>query len=240
MRKINEGAFRRQLSGDLLALHRVLSEDKSGVVVDVDGLLAAVNEAARSSKLEIWQYCVPNIHLRMGMPQNSLPENCGEFIDVFLNIDIKGCLGDLDCDSITDLVLDIKIIAENGLNFCCWHFDRHIGMEDDGDGEAHPLFHFQHGGHAMTEHAQNLGANLLLPTPRIPFPPMDAILAFDFVLSNFSGLCWRSLRDDPIYCRLLREAQLRHWKPYVEKLTSWWSGSQKDKLCTSLWPHLIA
>jgi len=235
--------IRAKISNDLLALHQVLRDDASGVVVNADGLLSAVNEAKRVSKRPVWEYEVTNLQLRVEMPQNVLPAKCGEWLDIFIDLDIKGICENSEIDCITELVLNLKITTESGENICCWHFDRHIidGDEEDVSGsEAHPLYHFQHGGHAMKQHAEFLGSGLLLPSPRLPFPPMDAVLSLDFVLSNFSGMCWLRLRDNPTYSRLLREAQKRHWKPYLEKLASWWSGGFKDRECTTLWPHLAS
>lgn len=234
-------SIRTKISNDLLALYRVLRDDTSGVVVNSDGLLTAVNEAKRDSKIAVWEYGVTNLQLRVEMPQNVLPAKCGEWLDIFIDLDIKGTCDSSEGDCITELVLNLKIATESGENVCCWHFDRHItnGNEEAVPGsEAHPLYHFQHGGHAMEQHAELLGSSLLLPSPRLPFPPMDAVLSLDFVLSNFSGPCWQGLRDDPTYSRLLRDAQKTHWKPYLEKLASWWSGGPRDNECITLWPHL--
>lgn len=242
-KKIDPTSVRKQISNELLALYQVLRADASGVVIDPDGILAAVNEAKRDCKGAVWEYTIANLHLRVDMPQNVLPTNCGESLDIVIDLDIKGVCNDFEVDCITDLIMNLKIVTESGENVCCWHFDRHLdGDKEEGTSgsEAHPLYHFQHGGHAMKPHAQLLGSGLLLPSPRLPFPPMDAVLSFDFVLSNFSGPCWSGLRDDPTYSRLLRDAQKRHWKPYMEKLASWWEAGPKDDSCTTLWPHLMA
>lgn len=240
MKKQSPDSVRSVIAGDLLALHRVLCEDTSGVVVNVDGLVAAANAAKRVSKRPSWEYQVSDLHLRAPMPQNALPTNCGAWLNIHVDLDISGGFEAEGTDCITDLVLNLRIETDSRDNVCCWHFDRHVG-DDDGqqDCEAHPLYHFQHGGHAMKDHAELLGRSLLLPSPRLPFPPMDAVLAFDFILSNFAGACWFSFRDDPVYGRLLRDAQKRHWKPYLEKLASWWHAGPKDDHCRTLWPHLI-
>lgn len=47
----------------------------------------------------------------------------------------------------------------------------------------HPHFHLTWGGDTMK--GLGLGDVLLLPTPRISYPPLDIILGIDFVLSNF-------------------------------------------------------
>lgn len=233
--------IREKLSKDLLALHQILKEDNSGVIVDVDGLLSAVNAAKRNSRTTTWEYEVADLRLRVKTPQRALPLLCGDFLDISMHLDIKGSCEDSTTDCVKNLILDLKISTESGENVCCWHFDRHI-TNDDGtetlSSEAHPLYHFQHGGHSMVPHAEFLGRGLLLPAPRLPFPPMDAVLSLDFVLSNFSGSCWRELRSNPTYIRLLQEAQQKHWKPYFEKIASWWATGPKDTESHILWPHL--
>lgn len=46
----------------------------------------------------------------------------------------------------------------------------------------------------------NLGDVLLLPAPRISYPPMDIVLGIDFILSNFvEKKVYNELRCDPQY-----------------------------------------
>lgn len=98
---------------------------------------------------------------------------------------------------------------------------------------------FSMGGDQMDEIADSLGKVLLLPAPRMASPPMEAVLCIDFILSNFAGNEWRNLRDDRTYEKLLQEAQFRLWKPYVDRLASWWSGPKQEKAeILELWPHL--
>ena len=235
-------SVRSQISKNLLSLHRVLSEERSGVVVNPEALNSAANQVNRDSKSELWSYEVANLQLKVEIPQNVLPTQCGEWLDISINLDIRGQCEANGSDSITDLILNLEISTNTKSNFCSWHFDRHITENGGGQNlssEAHPLYHFQHGGHAMKQLAQSLGSTLVLPAPRLAFPPMDAILSLDFVLSNFAGKCWQSLRDDPTYLRLLKESQKKHWQPYLSKLASWWDDGPKQNDCTVLWPHLV-
>ena len=240
-KRTNPASIRSQISSDLLSLIRVLQEDSSGVVVNPDVLTSSANQARRDSKNATWSYEVANLQLRVAVPQNVLPMQCGKWLDILVNLDIEGQCVDSGEDCITALVLNLEIATDTRENVCSWHFDRHI---DDGNqqsnigSEAHPRYHFQHGGHAMKPFSNSLGSTLLLPAPRLAFPPMDAILSLDFVLSNFSGECWQNLRDNPTYVRLLQSSQKKHWKPYINRIASWWSDSPKDKACVDLWPHL--
>lgn len=237
----NISTIRNQISADLLVLYRVLQENCTSIIVNPDVLCSSANQAKLDLKSPLWSYEVANLRFRFNIPQNIMPAKCGEWLDLELNLDIEGRCGREEEDCITKLVLNLKISTDAKTNFCSWHFDRHIGEThpDSGAGaEAHPLYHFQHGGHAMKEHVTALGKALLLPTPRIAFPPMDAILSLDFVLSNFDGTAWDNIRNDPAYLKLLRSSQEKHWKPYLERVASWWQTGTKDKKCLNLWPHL--
>lgn len=234
---------RRRLSKDLLALYQVLKDKRTDVIPDPSSLSSAANQVNRDTKSDRWSYEVAGFLLRVKMPQNSLPSNCGEWLDVTIDLDIGGVCKTDGVAEIDKLVLNLKIETASKGNICSWHFDKHIadaGSTHNVPTEAHPLYHFQHGGHAMKPLADQLGGMLLLPAPRLAFPPMNAILSLDFVLSNFSGHCWQQLRDEPAYIRLLKDSQLIYWRPYVEKIASWWSGqSKQDPECQVLWPHLI-
>lgn len=234
---------RKRLSKELLNLYHVLSEQRTDVISDASPLSSAANQVIRTSKGNRWEYEIAELTLQVKMPQKSLPTSCGEWLNITIDLDIAGaCLPDGSAE-IDKLVLNLRIETATKGNVCSWHFDRHISGDDPTEDvltEAHPRYHFQHGGHAMEPFADNLGGMLLLPAPRLAFPPMNAILSLDFVLSNFSGQCWQQLRDEPTYVRLLKDSQHAYWRPYIEKIASWWDKApKKDTECQDLWPHLI-
>lgn len=238
---IKPAVIRGRISNDLLSLVQILRNESSEVVINPDVLQSAANQANRATKNTDWSYDVANLQFRVGTPQKVLPQKCGEWLNIYMDLNLRGeCNGELE-DSLTNLTLEIRIETESKQNICSWHFDRHIAdSESEQPEEAHPLYHFQHGGHAMKDLAESLGKTLLLPAPRLAFPPMDAVLAIDFVLSNFAGGCWQKLRDETTYSRLLKEAQCRHWKPYIMRLASWWDKGPKDEgKILALWPHLV-
>lgn len=238
----NPTSVRNQLSKELLSLLQVLNDDRTGVIVNPQALSSAANQVKRDSKSPCWGYEIAGFQLKVDIPQNVLPTKCGEWLDILINLDIGGICETDGSASIDKLILNLEISTNTKNNTCSWHFDRHIidnGMKQKPPLEAHPLYHFQHGGHAMKPLAQYLGNTLLLPAPRLAFPPMDAILSLDFVLSNFAGECWQQLRDDSNYSRLLRDSQTKHWRPYIKKLASWWDEGPKKLDCLELWPHLI-
>lgn len=100
--------------------------------------------------------------------------------------------------------------------------------------ESHPAFHFQRGGHAQEEFASRDGfvpgahigvdgndwkALMQYPGPRIATLPLDPILAVDFCIAQHDGVLWKRLRNVPEYFNIVKEAQSRLWKPFLEGLS---------------------
>ena len=70
----------------------------------------------------------------------------------------------------------------------------------------------------------NFGASLILPSPRIAYPPMDVILGIDFILQNYFPLDKISkLLDESKYREIVFNSQQRLWKPYYISLSSVWN-----------------
>lgn len=236
--------FRQDRAAELRQLEEILSR-QSVSIVNPNILNAAANRCMTNKPYgpNSWGYEVDGLQFRVKRPQKTIPSSItGPNLVLNLDIEISG-----QCDAnlknhIEQLVLNIEVSTEDRSHLCTWHFDRHI-FEEEGDEaeEAHPLYHFQHGGHGMTDIADSLGRMLLIPAPRLPFPPMDAILAIDFILSNFAGNDWKNLRLDGTYKNRISYSQERFWKPYVEQIMSWWGQGRRvnEHEITMLWPHLI-
>ncbi len=106
-----------------------------------------------------------------------------------------------------------------------WHFEKHPdkktdGTPDDSPEFHHPLYHLHFGGYELTnEEDFDFGKILIVEAPRIMHPPMDIIIAIDFVLTNFysTQTCPRlvKLTTDPQYIRILSAAKERFWKPFA-------------------------
>ncbi len=116
-----------------------------------------------------------------------------------------------------------------------WHFDRHPDKKDDGKSEentdfVHPLYHVHFGGKEINEGQIQYGEVLILESPRLLHPPMDIVLAIDFVLGNFysksSGKV-NELRDNPQYQKIVTKAKNRFWKPYFLGLAANFIGSNQ-------------
>lgn len=236
-KRIKPAEIRRRLSNDLLSLTQILGKKSSSVVLNPDVLKSAANQCLQDQGC-FWEYQVAGLIFNIDAPQKVLPRNSGKKLNLTLDLDVCGSYDEKPENFFEKLILKVRIETEDGKNMCSWHFDRHIFDEGDEANDAHPLFHFQHGGHEMKELADSLGNVLLLPAPRMASPPMEAVLCIDFLLSNFAGKEWKDLRNDATYLRLLQEAQLRLWKPYVERLASWWVGGKNLNSTLKLWPHL--
>ncbi|WP_157043691.1 hypothetical protein [Nitrobacter hamburgensis] len=141
---------------------------------------------------------------------------------------------DID-DQFAELEINVEKYANtaNGVELkAAWHFDRHIidkakstpHVTDD----IHPLYHFQYGGSRMSQLGSQLGATLLLDPPRLMHPPMDGLLAIDFVLANYAGMSWKLLRQDPRYERLITPQFESIWKPYFDSIAGSWSTPRKN------------
>mgnify|MGYP001087048854 CR=1 FL=1 len=76
----------------------------------------------------------------------------------------------------------------------------------------------------MSKIADQLGDTFLLDPPRLMHPPMDGILAVDFILANYAGTTWKKLRDDPQYTKLIAPQFERIWKPYFEGVAGSWAN----------------
>ncbi len=100
-----------------------------------------------------------------------------------------------------------------------WHFDRHA-YPPANNSPCHPTYHFQFGGRGLKDVADKIDGIIVLDTPRYFAPPMDPILAVDFLLSHFNGSMWHSLQNDVRYIGIVRRAQERLWKPYFDQISN--------------------
>lgn len=245
IRGTNSAAFRKERASELELFAEVLAH------YDACKNAWVINSAASQCRTntpygtDSWGYEINGLTFEVDTPQNTLPSGAGEKLEVEVNLKLAGgCSDECLADAFEELVLEIGISSLEKLDdrrrLCTWHFDRHI---EGGAGESttvHPLYHFQHGGHRMKEVEDSLGHVLLIPAPRIAFPPMDALLAVDFVLSNFAGKDWCDIKDDGTYRNRVANAQRRYWEPYIRSLLTWWDHGVKDtKEIIRLWPNLL-
>jgi hypothetical protein len=247
-KKKDSKKFRRERANELQQFAQLLLE--SQVVSEHDDLYPLYNAAqmCRNSTPkgpDYYGYDLNRLLFQIETPRHTLPRNVGDSLVLELSVTLKGiCEVETDDPFKYELSVDIEISASNSSPrkyLCAWHLDRHImGEEDSEPHEVHPLYHFQYGGKNMY-HIDNLGNVLLLDPPRLAHPPMDAILAIDFVLSNFAGAVWNKLRDDSVYRNIVADAQKRFWLPYFKSIVAQWGTTPERKACNArlLLPNLF-
>jgi len=238
-------ALRAELSKELLDLARIL--EARGICSDVGPLRAAANQC-RASGGDHWQYDITGLLIPLPNAVVTLPPGAAG-VSCRLNLRahglcsrVNGILDPMDNLSMS-LVLDTSISASQHPLLQSWHFDRHIG--NDQSPFAHPRYHFQYGGGQLQRHANSCGLEffeglLFLEGPRIAHPPLDGILAVDFIISNFGGPEWANLRNEISYMRLIEQAQARCWCPYASATSSRWSKTKTTPPWTpvDVWPQL--
>ena len=121
-----------------------------------------------------------------------------------------------------------------------WRIDTHAfepkspSGADEDNGEPHPMFHFQRGGHQQDDFASvptfvpgsgaaiegELRGLFQTPGPRMPALPLDPVLAIDFCIGQANGRVWSKLRNIPEYFSLVEEAQQRTWQPFFRLLAT--------------------
>jgi len=112
---------------------------------------------------------------------------------------------------------------------CCWHLDK--GNIDESLYN-HPIYHMNFGGDLMSDklteekNPKYFGGLLLLPSPRVMHPPMDIILACDFIIKNFYEKSKHiEMTTLPGYVDLINKSKNRYVKPYAYALASAWEKS---------------
>lgn len=170
---------------------------------------------------------------------------------ITISIKLNGLINKSDDDDPIEH-LDVNLVIESSLAdksagpSCAWHLDSHppkdkTAKTTSSDGAfAHPRYHWQFGGKKIWEIADNsfYGNHLLLETPRLPHPPLDIILAVDFVLANFYGHVWQQLKDDDEYIKYIKIAQEIYWRPYFNSINSYWTTPALDGIASRLLPCL--
>lgn len=132
-------------------------------------------------------------------------------------------------DDINELNIDFEVSSYNSEGSpvkSAWHLDYHDVQGNEHF--SHPQFHFQFGGKRLRESLQksnahiNTGELLLMESPRLMHPPLDPVLAIDFIFGNFLGeSCWKALRNKKAFGRLHKMSKDVFWKPYYSGISNY-------------------
>lgn len=243
-------SFRIERANELLRLQsiliKILPEAQSY------GPLSSAASKCRIGDDEYWSYNVLNLQFpRLDLSESGVRHTrpiIKEY-DVTLSLFAHGkCLSDMSLnDPFNDLNVDIIIngyTKRDRTKTFAFHLDSHPPRKDKERREQpvptiedpfsrsglranpiHPRYHFQFGGKNIWDRPNfEFGSQLLFESPRIAHPPLDAILAIDFILSNFYCKAWFKLRTQgDEYINLISSAQSRYWRPYLFALANTWS-----------------
>lgn len=245
-REKHDKARRSQIAKRLNELAEVLL--KHQIINDTSPLTKAASSCLRYESLGEWGYQVSSLIFHQLDSLKVFPLHA-KTPQLRLDLDIQGPSTVLEnTDPLTFVKIEIEIYAtvesNDGKNTIkqCWHFDRQP-EEDETSEFSHPGYHFQFGGNKLKTHlADKPNHILLLDSPRLAHPPMDAVLGVDFVISNFVGA--KNAKDclnDNTYQRLVKEAQQELWKPYIHNLHGVWepNASRLPWQPKLIWPQII-
>jgi hypothetical protein len=257
MSKKKARRYRGERASDLRNLSRILRKELPGF--DPKSSLQAAASQCGSQELPIlpdwnfrtstysWGYECDELLFPEYHPHNSSnlqPLNArSNGVRIQLSVVVVGQSNVRDAEdpfSVLEVEMQIRGQGENGKLFSAWHLDKHKGNNNDTPRTAHPEYHFQYGGKNLWKEVTNYGGMIIPEPPRLPHPPLDGILAVDFVLSNFFCEIWRELRDDSRYTKLVHRTQKLLWKPYISSLAKAWASGPYDETwpANRIWPQL--
>lgn len=166
----------------------------------------------------------------------SIPKDADDLTIRFsICINFRESITDVICDPLEKLEFNIELLGymlneefPDGTDLhSSWHLDRHIFDDPEEENKySHPHYHFTFGGNKMKDlvGTYNYGQSLILPTPRIAYPPMDVILGIDFIIQNYYNKNKvRHIISDSKYIEIVTKAQERLWKPYYMSIFSKWN-----------------
>lgn len=194
------------------------------------GNIRQAHEDAPDAGRSFWGYQIENLRLRLEPQRHCRPRAAdAERLEGTLSVDVEEYVPDqvpigASYERIRRLDASFSCNAEMPLDGAvhrlrtAWHVDTHLHVGQASDA-MHPRFHFQTGGREFADLDASIRGVLLLEAPRLACPPLDGILAVDFILAHYRGVHWEELRAmDPRYGRLRKPAMERYWAPYFRLL----------------------
>lgn len=196
---------------------------------------AAKDLSIRKDSPDVWGYNLQKLVFNnLEVPRGTEPSNVGT-LTATLSVEIHE--KDLGVKEVSNpivinkasgaekkynLSIEVSGLVENDTDInkvlSYWHLDYDSNEENE---YVHPDFHLTFGGKPMSK--IKLGDVLLLPAPRLPHPPMDAILGIDFIIRHFiKKEKSNKILNDSQYKKAVKSSQERLWKPYMLATASHW------------------
>lgn len=230
MGKLNYAGYKSDRATELTKLASLLK--RAQVVQDVKPIEDASNECLTrkpDGTDKTWGYKIKDLVFQNIEDVSQIRPTIlsGSFINLTLDVDFSAACVDHEnhfIDSISNLNVNLVLTDQSKKFRQCWHFDRHVSESNDNAPDAaHPVYHFQSGGRHIWGYEDDFFGNVLfVEGPRIAHPPMDGILAIDFVLSNYFGKAWKNLFANTDYSNIIGAMQKKIWKPYADSFHSTW------------------
>lgn len=209
---------------ELLVSHNIIQDAKS--------LYDASARLQNSQNTNEWRYECDNLKFTVeGAVAGTIPQKIS-LIEIFFSISSTGVFSNDDIcrNPLSKLNFDIELEgfceSEDKIDnyFASWHLDKHI--QSSQCYYIHPEYHLTFGGNKLEEKGvDNFGSTLILPAPRVAYPPMDVVLGIDFILQNYFPFEKISkLLDESKYKEIIFNSQQRLWKPYYLSLSSAWNS----------------
>lgn len=219
----------------------LLNQDKwFKKICDVSQLESLVGKA-KSTSSDNWEYNISRIIFRkINLERHVRPQIIKPNDEATLELEVgfngvHKALTNKIFDHIKSLAVRITINLEKideHYNFSernsLWHLDKHDYTKQVHC--SHPLYHFEFGGSNKTEiEGFSYGDFILLDTPRIMHPPLDIVLAIDFVIKHFYSYDdSKILTEKEQYKNIIKNAQYRLWRPYFLSVASQYHDFQNE------------
>jgi len=228
------------LSTEITNVSTILSQ--KGLCDDTGPLQKVIGELKKSQS-----YNLQRLEIKIDkVPNNTRPSNI-KLLKAILTVQISEniCSDTQIQNPVNSCNFSVELSGKNEKGDTV-HSNWHLDFDNSDTNEyIHPAFHLTYGGNVMKN--TELGNVLLLPTPRIPYPPMDAILGIDFVLSNFIKKdVYNKIKVNSQYMAAVKRSQQRLWRPYMLALAKHWCDFKNcshyvldNSFCKKLHPTIV-
>jgi len=222
LRRLAEFLDRRRLADNPNELHKAAAM-----------ILSSATES-------MYSYRFDSVFFNIDEPRHPIPRGV-KGVRAELRVLVEGVLDDGADDQFTNLNVNIVLSGNTtaGKAMFSWHLDRDDGQSKSN--ELHPRYHFQHAGREMRAQEEDWGLSLLLDSPRLMHPPLDGLLAVDFVLGAYLAKRYQSecLRD-PTYVNMISKAQRRSWTGFAKAIASFVDADADwHNRCFPYWPQTL-